>query len=295
MKPTLKTRTGLLPVILSAWIAAAGAPASAQRSSFDPVHNVGWTQKLNTQVPGDLTFTDESRKTVRLGDYLSGKRPVVLNMIFYKCPGVCTMELDGMVKAFNKLKFDPGRDFEVVTVSIDPKETPALAADKKEAYFGIYRRPQDKKGWHFLVGQEAQIERLATAVGFRYTYDEKANRFSHPAGIVLLTPNGKISRYFITTVFAPKDLRLALVEASAYKIGSPVDKLVLLTCLYGYDPHTGKYGLFVFRAVQLGGFITLLLLGSFMTVMFLKDRRNKPVERGALAPQPTPSVEGGEA
>lgn len=233
---------------------------------FDPT-KVGLDQKRGDQVPLDLPFVDETGKAVKFGDYFNGK-PVILNMIFYKCPGVCMAELDGMTKLFreNDLSQRAGQDFEVVTVSINPKETPQLAADKKQEYLSLLGDKGNAAGWHFLTGQDPAIKALAAAVGFRYVYDPATDQFAHPAGIMVLTPEGKISHYFYGINYQPRDIRFSLIEASKGKIGSLADKIVL-NCMYQYDPKTGRYGLAIVRALQFGGILTVLTLVTSIVVM----------------------------
>ncbi len=249
---------------------------SAQPQSNGPIAGVSLEQRLKAQVPLDAPFTDETGKPVKIGDYCKD-RPVIMNLIFYQCPGICSLELDGIVDCFKKMKLDAGKDFEVVTISINPKEGPNLAIDKKAAYMQMYGRPGGSKGWHFLVGQETNIRRVADSIGYSYKYNPLSpnamGMFAHPAGIILLTPKGVVSRYFFGTRFYPKDVSLGLVEASANKIGSPVEKFVLMTCLYQYNPYTGRYGVAINRLIQLSGFATVLVLGTFMTVNFARDRK----------------------
>jgi protein SCO1/2 len=237
-----------------------------------PLTQVGIDQKLDFQAPLDLQFRDESGKQVRLGDFF-GKKPVVLSLVYYECPMLCTLVLNGMLTSFKVLSFDVGKEFEVVTVSFNPKEKPELAAAKKQSYVRRYGRPNGEKGWHFLTGDEDQIVKLADAVGFRYTYDPKTEQYAHASAIMVLTPKGHIARYYYGIDYAPRDLRLGLIEASANKIGSPVDQ-VLLYCFH-YDPLTGKYGLVVRNVLRLGGITTLLVLGGFITLMLRRERAAK--------------------
>jgi protein SCO1/2 len=246
--------------------------AQALSSSAQPVNldRVGIDQKLNTQVPLDLQFRDEAGRQIRLGDFF-GKRPVFLSLVYYDCPMLCTYVLNGMAGAFRTLSFNVGNEFEVVTVSINPAETPALASAKKKVYLKTYGRPAAAKGWHFLTGEEPQIKALADAVGFRYTYDPESKQFAHAAGIMLLTPQGRLSRYFYGVEYPPRDLRLALVEASSERIGSPVDH-ILLYCMH-YDPTTGKYGVVIMRVLRLAGLGTLAMLVGFVGLMAWRGRR----------------------
>ena len=231
--------------------------------------NVGIDQKLNQQVPLDLAFRDENGETVKLGQYF-GKRPVVLSLVYYDCPMLCTQVLNGMVGAFKTLAFVPGAEYEVVTVSFDPSETPQLAAAKKRLYVDYLpeaKRQGATNAWHFLTGDEASIRSLTEAVGFRYQWDEETKQFAHASGIMVLTPEGKLAQYYYGIEYSPKDLRLGLVEASANKIGTPVDQL-LLYC-YHYDPATGKYGAAVMNMVRLGGLLTIVGI----TILLLALRR----------------------
>lgn len=249
-------------------------PTLAQQSGqiVNVSRDVGLDQKLDSLVPADLPFRDEQGRIVHMGDFF-GKKPVIVNLIFYKCAGVCSLELDGMVKAFNQMQFNVGKEFEVVTVSINPKEGPELAHDKKEAYLNLYQRPEAQSGWHFLTGEQANIQALAKSIGYRYAFDLEKERFQHPAGLVILTPQGQISKYLFNSSYNPRDLRLALVEASENKIGTPVDQ-VLLKCLH-FDTNTGKYTLAVVRLLQFGGVVTILTLGGFIFMMMRWEKRRK--------------------
>jgi protein SCO1/2 len=251
--------------------------AQAQTANLNPFTNVGLDQRLNEQVPLDLSLRDETGKLVQLRDYF-GERPVILALVYYDCPMLCTLVLNGLLRSLRTLSFTVGNEFNVVTVSFNPRETPTLAAAKKETYLQGYARPGAEAGWHFLTGEEDAIQQLTRAVGFRYVYDPTANQYAHASGIIVLTPQGKIARYFYGIEYAPRDLRFGLVEASANTIGSPVDQ-VLLLC-YHYDPATGKYGVLITNVIRLAGIATVLGLGSFMVVMFRRDRRQKAVHHG---------------
>src|SRR5262249_54062712 len=224
-------------------------------SSEDPaaakvrmLENVGIDQQLGEQLPLDLTFRDESGASVRIGDYF-GKRPVVLALVYYSCPMLCNQVLNGMTSALDVLSFDIGKEFEVVTVSFDPRETPEVARNKKETYLQWYKRPSAAKGWHFLTGDKPAIDKLTQAAGFHFRFDPATNQFIHASGIMIATPEGKLARYFYGIEYAPKDLRLGLVEASGNKIGNSVDRL-LLYC-YHYDPAAGKYGAVAMNILRL--------------------------------------------
>jgi protein SCO1/2 len=236
------------------------------------LRGVGIDQRLNEQLPLDLPFLDEDGKSVRLGDYF-GKRPVVLSLIYYACPMLCTTAENGLLEALKQVKFDVGNQFDVLTVSFDSKDTPAAASAKKSIYVGLYGRKGAAKGWHFLTGSEASIRRLTQAVGFHYNYDPATKQFAHATGIIVLTPEGRVSRYFYGIQYPASDLRLALVDSSDNKIGSPVDA-VLLFCSH-YDPAVGKYGLVISRVLQIAGAFTVLTLGTLMLVMFLREPRIK--------------------
>lgn len=264
-----------VPVLAVLFAAAAGSVVRAQSR---PAHelpaifrNVGIDQKLNQQVPLDIPFQDESGNTVRLGDYF-GRKPVILSLVYYECPMLCTTALNGLEGSLKELKFNLGEDFDVVTVSFDPTEKPPLAAAKKAVYVGLYGRPGAAKGWHFLTGDQDSIQRLTQAVGFRYNYDSNLKQFIHATGIIVLTPQGKLARYFYGIQYPAGNLRLGLVEASQGKIGNPVDAILLYCC--EYDPQTGKYSLIIARALQIGAGVTVLTLGTLMLVMFKSTASN---------------------
>ncbi len=245
-------------------------------------------QRLNEQLPLDLQFKDETGRTVELREYFSKSKPVILSLVFYKCPMLCNQILSGLMAGLRSQTFDAGKEFDVLTVSFDPRETPELAAEKKQAYIERYNRPGAEKGWHFLTGDPENIKRLTEAVGFHYNYDEKTNQFAHAAGIMVLTPEGKLSRYFYGIEYNARDLRLGLVEASNNKIGSTVDQL-LLFC-YHYDPATGRYGPAVMNIMRLGGVVTVLGIGGLLLIL---RRRNG--KRGDLKVAETRTSVGGTA
>ena len=277
-----------------AWFAAlmfAAAPAGAQgvgRTAEAPgdaasarpgmLSKIGIDQRLNHQVPLDLPFVDETGREVRLGEYF-GKRPVMLALVYYECPMLCTQVLNGLVSALGTLKFDVGREFDVVAVSINPREGPGLASQKKAAYLERYGRPQTAPGWHFLTGKEENIARLAEAVGFRYAYDTAIGQYAHGAGVELLTPKGVVSRYFYGIEYSPRDIRLGLIEASDERIGTPVDD-VLLLCFH-YDPSTGKYGATALGLVRIGAVLTVAAFLAFLVVSLRRERRGEAAERHA--------------
>jgi protein SCO1/2 len=232
-------------------------------------------QKLNTQVPLNLAFRDETGKTVHLGDYF-GSRPAILALVYYQCKMLCPEEIDGLVGALEMVKFNPGKDFNIIFVSIDPTETPEMAAKEKVLYVKRYGRPQTAAGWHFLTGQQPEITALAKAAGFGFTRvpgpDGKMTQFAHASSIELLTPTGILSQYYLGVEYSPRDLQLGLVEASDGKIGSPVDDI--LTYCYRYNPLLNRHDLVIARIVQAGCLLTMLILGSYMFVNFRRDIRN---------------------
>jgi len=232
------------------------------------LENVGIEQHLDAQVPPDLTFRDETGKTVKLGDYF-GRKPLILNLVYYNCTMLCGEALAGLASAMRLVKFDVGNEFDVVTVSFDPRETPEIAAARKKDYVRRYGRANAAAGWHFLAGPADSINALTKAVGFQYQYDAKTNQYAHATAIMVLTPQGRISRYFYGVDFPPKDLRMGLVEASQGKIGNAVDA-VLLFC-YHYDPETGKYGAMVANILRLAAGATILFIGAFLFVLWRMD------------------------
>src|SRR5580700_8927111 len=232
------------------------------------LENVGIEQHLDAQVPPDLMFRDDAGKTVKLGDYF-GRKPLILNLVYYNCTMLCGEALAGLASAMRLVKFDVGNEFDVVTVSFDPHETPEMAAAKKKDYVGRYDRANAAAGWHFLTGDPDSINALTKAVGFQYQYDAKSNQYAHATAIMVLTPQGRISRYFYGVDFPPKDLRMGLVEASQGKIGNTVDA-VLLFC-YHYAPETGKYGAMVANILRLAAAATILILGTLFFILWRLD------------------------
>jgi len=264
---------GRVPLAMATLLLVAPALAARADDTRPAVlRNVTIEQRLDQQVPLDLTFRDESGEPVRLGQYF-GDKPVILNLVYYECPMLCTLVLNGLTAALDVLSLDIGKDFEVVTVSFSPTETPALAAAKKRTYLQRYGRPGAAAGWHFLTGDAGPIDQLTRSVGFQYTYDPALKQYAHAAAIMVLTPQGRIARYFFGVEYAPKDLRLGLVEASQNRIGSIVDQL-LLFC-YHYDPVAGRYGAAAVNLIRAGGVVTVVALASFMIVMFRRDARRK--------------------
>ncbi|HEY1678151.1 MAG TPA: SCO family protein [Candidatus Sulfotelmatobacter sp.] len=233
------------------------------------LENVGIEQHLDAQVPVGLAFTDDSGQAVKLGDYF-GKKPLILNLVYYNCTMLCGEALSGLTGAMKMIKFDAGNEYDVITVSFDPRETPQIAAAKKQEYLKRYGRSGAANGWHFLTGSADSINALTKAVGFQYQYDPKLNQYAHATAIMVLTPQGRISRYFYGVDFPPKDLRMGLVEASQEKIGNAVDQ-ILLYC-YHYNPATGKYGAVVSNMLKVGGALTILLLGGMLLIFFRLEK-----------------------
>jgi protein SCO1/2 len=234
------------------------------------LRDVGLDQKLNAQVPLDLTFRDEHGASVTIGQLLQGK-PAILNLVYYQCPMLCTEVLNATLYSVKEIPLEIGKDFNIITVSIDPNEKPILAEAKQIMYSGLYGRPGAVRGWHFLTGDEAQIQRLAAAVGFRFAYDKVSKQFAHASGIMVLTPDGKISRYFYGISYRPRDVRLGLVEASEGKVGTLTDT-ILLYC-YHYDPSTGKYGVVITNIVHAAGVLTVIALALMVFVFLRREKR----------------------
>jgi len=244
---------------------------------------VGIDQKLNEQLPLDLVFRDENGKDVKLGEYF-GKKPVLLSLVYYQCPMLCNQVLNGMVTAFKVMAFKPGEEFEVDTVSFDPRETPELAAAKKKTYVDYLPEPKRStaaSGWHFLTGDEANIKRITDAVGFRYHFDDATNQFAHASGVFVATPQGKLARYFYGIEYAPRDLRFGLIEAAENKIGSPVDQL-LLYCFH-YDPATGKYGAAIMNLMRLAGVVTVIAIVGLLLMLRRRGSRQVDLPAGGAA------------
>ncbi len=240
------------------------------------LQGVGIDQRLDQQMPLGLTFRDEFGRDVQLSSFFHGK-PVILALVYYRCPMLCTQILNGLESSLKAVSFMPGRDFEVVAVSFDPKDTPELAASKKQLYLRRYGRPGSANGWHFLTGDETNIHALTEAVGYHVKYDPSTDQLAHASGIMIATPEGRLSRYFYGVEYAPRDLRLGLVEASASKIGSPVDQ-ILLFC-YHYDPATGKYGTLAVGMVRYAGGAFVLICGGFLVFVFVRESRAKHLRR----------------
>jgi len=239
-----------------------------------PLREIGFDQNIDGRVPLDTPFRDETGRSVHLGDYF-GRRAVVLAFAYYNCPMLCTQVINALASALDVMSLEPGRDFEIVTVSFDPHDTPATATAKKAGYIARYKRAGAAAAWHFLSGDGPAIDRLTKAAGFRYVWDAPTKQFAHPTGVIVLTPDGRLARYLFGIEYGPRDLRFAIVEASAGQVGSRVDTL-LLYC-YHYDPMRGRYGLLVMRAMRLAGVATVLVLATFIVVMLRKERHASPV------------------
>lgn len=248
-----------------------GEPADDKLPTI--LNGVNIQQHLNQQLPLDASFVDETGKTVKLGQYFDGKHPVLLALVYYKCPILCSEELKGLTGALEMVSYQPGKDFQIVAISIDPTETPAIAASKKREYVTYYGHPESAPGWHFLTGQQAAITAVAKATGFGYVRSAgpngKMDQFAHVSAIQIVTPEGRIAQYYLGVEYSPQDLRLGLIEASDHKIGTPVD--TILTYCYHYDPTQNKHSLMIARIVQAGCLLTVLILGSYMLVMFRRD------------------------
>jgi protein SCO1/2 len=266
-----------------------GAPAAgykrepaATASSMPPaLRQIGFDQNLDQRLPLDAEFRDEAGRSVRLGDFF-GSRPVVLAFVYYDCPMLCTQVLSAITSTLGVLALDAGRDFDVVFVSFDPREKPPLAAAKKAEYLERYKRPGSEGGWHFLTGDEPAIKRVTAAAGFRYVWDADTKQFAHPTGTIVVTPDGRVARYLFGIEYGPRDLRLALLEATQGKVGSVVDSL-LLFC-YHYDPMTGRYGFVIMRGLRIAAAATVLLLATFILVMIRRERARPELPPGLPAP-----------
>ena len=280
----MSVTSGLLALFVCSAVSAAsaraqmaGAPTAGYKrepgmaaSAVPPaLRGIGFDQHLDQPIPLDVPFRDESGRVVRLGQYF-GAHPVVLLFAYYDCPMLCTQVINGLSTALNILSLEPGKDFEIVTVSFNPRDTPETARAKKAVYIERYKQPHASEAWHFLTGAQASIDRLTGAAGFRYAWDADTRQYAHPTGVIVLTPDGRLARYLFGIEYGPRDLRYALVDASAGKVGNAVDSL-LLYC-YHYDPATGRYGLAIMRAVRVAAAATLLLLGGFIVLMVRHEK-----------------------
>jgi protein SCO1 len=269
-------RTRLISGVFALLLSASAAMAQAVPSSAGPaaqnmplvLQNVGFEPQLNAHLPLDLAFRDETGRNVQLREYFTQK-PVLLALVYYGCPMLCNQTEQGVVGALRMLSFNPGRDYEVVFVSFDPRESPDMAAQKKESAMAHFRRPETASGWHFLTGSKESIDALTKGASFRYSFDQKSNLFAHASGIMLLTPDGRISRYFYGVEYPARDVRLGLVDASAGKIGTPVDR-ALLFC-YQYDPTSARYSASILKIIRWGGVLTILGLVAGMLIFRRRD------------------------
>jgi protein SCO1/2 len=263
-------------------LVATAMPAAAQRKEPLPkeLEGIGISEHPGARLPLDLEFTDEDGKPVRLAQYFSGTRPVILTLGYYRCPMLCTLVLNSLVDGIRDLPWTPGREFEIVTVSIDPLETPTLARLKKQNYLEEYARPGAAQGWHFLTGREENIRKLADAVGFGYRYVEERQQYAHPAAIFVVTPDGRMARYLYGVVYQPKTVRLALTEAGQGKIGTTADQL-LLYCFH-YDAEEGRYVLAATNLMRFGGATTALVVGVWLVTSWRRGARKKPQSRSGL-------------
>jgi protein SCO1/2 len=246
--------------------------ACAQTNQPAAIRSVGFDQKLGDRVPLDATFNDENGQPVKLVDLMHG-RPVILTLVYYQCPMLCNLTLTGMSRSFNGMTDSAGQQFDVITISFDPHETSQMAAEKKLNYLRGYRRATAEAGWHFLTGSQESIQRVADAIGFRYAWDEQSKTFAHAAGIVVLTPDGKISRYFFGVEFEPALLEQAIVDAGKGATG-PNAEQILFYC-FSFDPSTGKYGLIISRALRVSGVAMILALAGFISFNLIRDRRRR--------------------
>jgi protein SCO1/2 len=284
MMKTMHYPRGTWPAValgLASWCLAAAACCLAQGAGLAPgtspsagspddlIKKVRLEQKLDAQVPLDITLRDETGKVVPLRQYF-GTKPVMMNLIQYRCQMLCSQEMKVLAQSLKEMKFNIGDQFNLLTVSIDSREQPSLATDYKSSYLKQYDRPGAAAGWHFLTGDEASIRRLADAIGYHFVYDSRTNQFAHPDGVIVLTPRGKVARYFFSLRYPSRDLRFALIEAANNRIGSPLDAFALLC--YHYNPLTGQYSIAFMEIVRLAGLATILLLGAGVTVLGLRGR-----------------------
>ena len=273
----LTLATLLVSSVLSAQSSMEPPPAGMVPASQKPeiLKSIGIDQRLDAPLPLDTPVRDEAGRPARLGDYF-GRRPVILAFVYYNCPMLCTQVLNGLVASLNVMSLDAGTDFDVVAISFDARDTPAMASAKKAAYLPRYKRPNATDGWHFLTADEAAIGKLTKAAGYRFRYDEKLDQFAHASAVMVVTPDGRLARYFYGIDYAPRDLRLGIVEASAGRVGTPVDQ-ILLYCFH-YDPSSGKYGWVVVRMIRIAALATLGVLA--VAIWRMSRRRPRPVPAG---------------
>jgi protein SCO1/2 len=246
-------------------------PGTLSTDTLPQLENVSFKQRLNEMLPLDASFADETGRRVLLGEYFVGRKPVLLAFVYYECPMLCTQVMNGLSSALKVMPFEAGEDYEVVLVSFDPRDTPATAAGKERAHLEYWSAEKDAGSWHLLTGDEATIRRVTSAAGFSYRWDERTGQFAHVSGILAVTPEGRLSRYFYGVEYSPKELRLALVESGEGRIGSVIDEL-LLYCFH-YDPESGRYGLMVMNLVRLGGVMTVLAIAGYIVVMRRRESR----------------------
>lgn len=261
----------IILILMSFWLWPAAKLQAQENTLPKELEGIGITEHLGDKIPAGLQFVNEKGETVTLDSYIGQGRPVILNLVYYSCPMLCTLVLNGMVEGLKQVGYEPGQQFDIVSVSIDPRDTPEIAAMKKANYIKEYGRPSANMSWHFLTGQEAEIKKLTDAIGFKYRWDEQQQQYAHAAAIFILTPEGVLSRYLYGITFQPQDLRLGLLEASEGKIGSPIEKL-LLFC-YQYDPVGKKYALYATNVMRLGAAFTVLILGAFLGFFWRAERQ----------------------
>ncbi len=282
-KPGNKATTWFMAMAAVLCTAATG-PGQVPTDPTDTT-GIGIFENLNGQVPLDLEFTDDTGRTVRLGDYFDGGKPVLLTLVYYTCPGICNALLNGFADTLTRMQWSAGDQFEIVTVSIDPTESYELAEGKKESYLRLYQRPTAADGWHFLVGEQPQIEALTKAVGFGYRYEDGTGLYTHAASLMICTPDGRMSRYLNDVVFEPVTVQLALTEAAQGTIGTPVERFLLRWC-YTYDPTSGTYVVAARKVMTIGGGVTLLATVIGLGLLWRRELRTKRHDRTLARSQP---------
>ena len=266
---------GAQPGYPSGYSGSTQTPGRVSTDVPPQLKDVTFRQRLDAALPLDAVLTDESGRPVTLGQFF-GRRPVVLAFVYYSCPMLCTQVMNGLSSALKVMPFSAGHEFDVVLISFDPRDTPAIAAEKKRTHLAYWSTERDAAAWHFLTGDEASIRRVTSAAGFTYRWDEQTGQFAHVSGVLVVTPDGRLSRYFYGVEYSPKELRMALVESGQGRIGSVIDEL-LLYCFH-YDPESGRYGLLVMNLVRLGGVLTVLFIGGF--ILLMRRREPRPALRG---------------
>lgn len=249
-------------------------PAQSESNGLPKIlKEVGITQQLGAQLPLDTEFKDENGNSVRLGEYFGKGKPVILALVYYECPMLCNEVLNGLTGSLKGISFDAGKEFDVVAISFDARENekPGLARNKKEGYLGRYERPGAENGWHFLTGAQSSIDAVTKAVGFGYVYDEKTNQFAHAGGVMMTTPEGKMSRYYYGIDYEPRQLKFGIMDSARSKVGNPAEQL-LLYC-YHYDPSSGKYGLSVIRLIRIAGIATILGIIGMMLYFWRQQKK----------------------